>query len=632
MRGTVFSRPLVLLGLVLVMGACSPEPADQEIAGETTAGLDSTTDASEYDALRAAARGADVETAGKVMAAVLADLRNLGQAGDGEQPGPQDIVDALSRIDWAEAIGGDDARSIAANFERATVFGGVAALLGASPTTNSGSAALMVAGDTRSVPAAFAFDAASTDRQGTIAHEEGTISQGTKSGTTSMDATRTMDPDSGRETTVWTTRVDVTDSATGKRTIAETKVEISHDVCWGEDGARQAEITTTTNVTVVTAEGTKTSTTSRTTTTKRRPDGSISTSVSVTVDGVTVAHTLEDSDLSGPPTEEVSDDGETATFTIREGRSTTTVSASKEAMSVKPEVWDEKLGEAADAMGDAERLQQDLDVLVQALQPPLTSGAPGGNQYCLKFSVDPSAASLEPDGETVAIDATVLDWQDRPVVGAIVTVSGARLGSVDPQIGPASTDGTWTTTYTSGKQGTETLTFEAARYGYKVKRTAKIKIGTSTWAFAMTLNIEDVTFLWDGVFSVDGGEIDGGGIGTIIGSGQCVWESSDGDYVGPVAQVTGSFTFDTFGTGTLEEDSGTMSLRVESSEAEAEISYEDPNCGALVDLLKDFLRTTPTITNAFPREFQIEIVDGQGTLTIPQDPYALEIEVSRIGD
>lgn len=57
-----------------------------------------------------------------------------------------------------------------------------------------------------------------------------------------------------------------------------------------------------------------------------------------------------------------------------------------------------------------------------------------------------------------------------------------------------------------------------------------------------------------------------------------------------------------------------------------------PQCGDLVGIVEDFLRVIPTITNDFPTQFQIEIVDGQGTLTVPRDPYALEIRVSSLND
>ena len=151
------------------------------------------------------------------------------------------------------------------------------------------------------------------------------------------------------------------------------------------------------------------------------------------------------------------------------------------------------------------------------------------------------------------------------------------------------------------------------------------------WAFAMTTDIEDVTFLWDGVFTVRDGRIEGSGDGTLLGSGRCVVTGLGIDYTGPRAEVTGTFTFDLAGTTSEEEGAEFFSLLIDSSEAEIEFIFEDPVCGGWVDILRDFLSQVPTFPSFVPNA-EVQVSDGYGTADLAIDPYIFEMEVTQLGD
>jgi len=471
------SRWIGLMALALVVTVCSTDDVEPTGTLVTTGDVSPAADVpvAAETALRTTAGQPEVGAALGVVAAGIADLQIEGRTADYEPLGPDDIVDALARLDWAEILTAGHPLQIAARIERA-VLDTPAAARDSDPGSEAASR-----GATASLPTParqsqvavlavyeFRFDSARKEQQ---------ISDGTKSGTVGMEVDVSFDEPSGRETTTVTVDGDVTDSATGERVIAHNESKSYHDACWGEDGARESGTSTTTQVTTESATGSETSERSRKTTVRRETDGSVTIGVSVTIDGHTVGIRRGDSVASGPQGETLSTEGDQITFTIRTDEGETTVSVDKDVT-----FSDETIQQALDEIGDADKLDSDVESAGEALRRPLSPSSRGADEFCLKLSVDPTSGSLEADGDTLTFNATVLDWNSRPVVSAVVTVEGARLGSVSPKLGPASTEGVWTTTYTSGEEGSETLAFEAARFGYTVQRTVRLNIG-SGYAF-----------------------------------------------------------------------------------------------------------------------------------------------------
>jgi len=152
------------------------------------------------------------------------------------------------------------------------------------------------------------------------------------------------------------------------------------------------------------------------------------------------------------------------------------------------------------------------------------------------------------------------------------------------------------------------------------------------WSLAMTLDVEsdtgDIAFLWDGVFSVTEGEIDGDGVGTLLGTGGCVVNGTTQQ----VFDVTGAFTFTMTGTFTGTDDDGQLNLRVESTEADVELDAEGSACEVIVDIVRVFLATVPTLPSLYhPEGLNIEVTDGVGASNVPVEPYNLEITVAQLG-
>lgn len=156
----------------------------------------------------------------------------------------------------------------------------------------------------------------------------------------------------------------------------------------------------------------------------------------------------------------------------------------------------------------------------------------------------------------------------------------------------------------------------------------------SAWSLAMTLVVagdsgDVITFLWDGVFTVSDGEIDGEGIGTVLGSGQCRVNGS----ALPVREVTGMFTFEVTGTQVLRDGTEWLTLRVDATEAGIEFSYEDPECALLWDMNRVFLGLVPTFpAQSYPRGFDIQVTDEIGFVELAIEPYILEVEVTQLGE
>ncbi len=149
------------------------------------------------------------------------------------------------------------------------------------------------------------------------------------------------------------------------------------------------------------------------------------------------------------------------------------------------------------------------------------------------------------------------------------------------------------------------------------------------WSLAMTLDVAEVTFLWDGVFSVSGGEIAGDGIGTLLGSGECVEQGVTID----VFEVTGMFTFGVTGTQTLRDGAEWLTLRVDATEADVELGAEDPRCVAFGELARSFFSLVPPLPGQYyPQGFEIQVADGIGFTDLAMDPYILEVDVALLDE
>ncbi len=153
------------------------------------------------------------------------------------------------------------------------------------------------------------------------------------------------------------------------------------------------------------------------------------------------------------------------------------------------------------------------------------------------------------------------------------------------------------------------------------------------WSLAMTMEVDtgegDVTFLWDGIFTVTDGEIDGDGIGTLLGSGECVVN----DVTEEVFDVTGTFTFMVTGTQVLTGTEERLTLRVNSTEAEVQLDAEGSTCAGLAEIARAFLGSVPTFPALYyPEGFDIQVADGRGTSDVNIEPYLLDVTVARLGE
>ncbi|MCH7670439.1 MAG: hypothetical protein IIC71_14750 [Acidobacteria bacterium] len=159
----------------------------------------------------------------------------------------------------------------------------------------------------------------------------------------------------------------------------------------------------------------------------------------------------------------------------------------------------------------------------------------------------------------------------------------------------------------------------------------------STWSLAMTLDMmtdpgEVIRFLWDGVFTVDAdGEVDGEGIGTILGSGKCV----ENDVTLEVIEVTGTFTFEVTGTRTLRDGAEWLTLRVDATEADVQWRAQVPRCVAFAESFPTaFFSAVPTFpAQWYPQGFDIQVADGVGFADLTMDPmFVLEVDVTQLSE
>lgn len=247
---------------------------------------------------------------------------------------------------------------------------------------------------------------------------------------------------------------------------------------------------------------------------------------------------------------------------------------------------------------------------------------------CLEVELSPEELSLE-SGESAPISATVRDWQDRPLV--VVVSAEAAQGTFAPGFGPSgAADGLWATTYTApdGDYETDRIVITAQRQAHVAKARMTVRAPGQLWSLAMTLDVEEVTFLWDGVFSVSGGKIEGDGIGTLLGSGECV----ENGVTVEVVEVTGMFTFEVSGTQALRDGAEWLTLRVDATEAGVQLGSEDPRCVGFAEIAGTFLSLVPTFpAQYYPQGFDIQVTDGIGFSDLAMDPYILEVDVARLG-
>ncbi len=491
-----------LLALVLLTAACSagtPESSGSPDGSDPPVDIPATT----ASGLRSAAERVESGDAVDIFAAIAAEVLIEGTARTPSPATATDVVGALSQLDWSGILATSNPTQIGSRLEREALRA-LATDLRAAAASAAGSGPLSPRASTRHRPDAAAAYGLLLDP----VSETRTVAEGTKSGTVGMEADRTFDESSGRETTTWSVDGDITDSETGERVTAHTEGEAYHDVCWGEDGAREGGVATATGVTTDGPKGVETSEQSRKTTVRRDADGSITVSVSVTVGDYTIGYTKSGSDMPGTETDYASEDGDRYTHTFETENGEMTVSVDKDV------TWsDDGFQEALDEFSDPEKVADDTELIAESMKSPISPSIPGADEFCLKLTVDPTSGALEADGDTLSFNATVLDWNDRPVVSAIVTVEGAKLGSVAPKLGPTGTDGRWTSTYTSGDPGTETLTFEASRFGYNVRRDTSVTIGTGyafDWSRSQsgqtaTVNARSCDGTsWTGEFTFDG--------------------------------------------------------------------------------------------------------------------------------
>lgn len=402
--------------------------------------------------------------------------------------------------------------------------------------------------------------------------------------------------------------------ATGAPTGFELEATWRHDLCWSENEQRDGEV----EVTTVLRDESGEHTGSRFARATWASDGTLVVSWGMTVGGNTVVASGTSPDTLGPtgttPTQ--SSSGDTTTYVWDNGYQIETSGPDGETI--------ERLTEQ---VGDYHEFSSDV---VSATPPINVTSGPGSSGYCLQAVVEPGTAVIEPGGETLGLTIVVTDWNGNPVQGAGVEVGLVHFGAITgPTDGFTSNNGELGTLYTSDKPGVEHL-FPDVRYStFRADPEGEIRVG-EFWTFAMTVDVEDVTFLWDGVFAVGGGLIEGSGLGTVLGSGRCQITGSGTNYTGPLAEVSGTFTFDLAGTTGMDEDAEFFELLIDSELAELEFSYEDPNCGAFVDIAREFLKQVPTFPEFVPNVV-VYVSDGSGTADVAIDPYIFEVEVAGPG-
>jgi len=525
-------------------------------------------------------------------------------------PPPEDILAGLAGIDWAAVFEGDDPAEI-----RSQLVGAV------REAADLGSAGLprhlvdrvrdrrMRGGSPAQRGAATAE---TTSEEATQEFDNGTIS-GTLTGTTSQ----TIDPVTARRTIVVTIAGDAVDSATGQTKHAEVVLRFEHDLCWNTEGIRTGSYEQTVTVTVDEDGTTQTSTGSRRAGATEDPSSSEPDYTwGAARDGNSASASGSYPGAMGP--------GNTASRTAAPGGSETFE-------------WDngyqmQTSGSDPVTIAELSGLVGDYNNFVDEFAFATPPSRVDWEEFCLRVTVEPEVASLHPDGDVLGITVQVTDWTDTPLPEARVRVRGATLGAfTGPTSGESDHNGEFATLYTSDQEGTEEILIPVAYAGFEPFAELTIQIGPA-WALTMTMDIEDVTFLWDGLFSPGQGLFDGDGIGTIIGEGRCEVTSSAGSYTGPIAQVGGTFTFTIEAEHDSDDDGEWFTIEVTSSEAEVDISYEDPACGGFTDIARGFFEIAPTFTNGIRRPgMVVQVTEGFGTIDVPFDPYVLEVEVRQLG-
>jgi len=155
----------------------------------------------------------------------------------------------------------------------------------------------------------------------------------------------------------------------------------------------------------------------------------------------------------------------------------------------------------------------------------------------------------------------------------------------------------------------------------------------AVWSLVMTMDVEsdagDVAFVWDGFFSITEGKIEGDGVGTVLGTGEC----QVNDATVQVFDVTGTFSFTVTGTQTVSGNEERLNLRVKSTEAEVQLDAGDSACAVLVDIVRVFLGSVPTFPELYrPGGIDVQVIDGVGSAEVTFEPYLLEVSVTNLGE
>jgi hypothetical protein len=538
-------------------------------------------------------------------------------------PAPEAIFAALTESDWLEVFAEDNARAIRRRLielaiRRATE-GNQGEALGDADVR--GERIALRTGSARGVLRRAQVET-------TTKHEDSTFSDGTRSGSTSETLEEEFDSETARQTITLTIEGESFDSATGEPRSLLMVMRWEHDLCWSEGGTRTGEYETTTTVTVTTGDDTTSSSESRHAGAAYDGDGRPTYTWGSTVDGNSATATGTDPGAMGPGGE--SSTSSSSTGEVETANAEWENGFEMEGSASGADYDEEAIGEILDEVVDYENFREELAF---AQPPDPVNEGPGSVDYCLRTSLDPESASLLPDGETLGLTVTVRDWNEEPLQGALVETGPIQLGAFT---GPTSSfsdhNGEFATLYTSAEPGTETIYIRVDYAGFDTVVEGVIEIGGG-WSLAMSMDVEGVTFLWDGTFLVRGGRVIGSGIGTVVGSGRCVSTGSGGTYTGPLADAEGTFTFDVAGSHTAQDDGEWMTLQVRATEADVELSFEDPVCGAFVDIAKTFLNLVPTLPPQVYRDgFQVAIADGVGFADLAIDPYTLRVDVAELGE
>lgn len=584
--GCYKSRLMALLVVVMVATACSgsAEPG----AGDSTTG--STT-----------GEGVTPQPDDVVANLVPIDPDALGEL-PSSPPTPE--LSGFTEADWDAVFADGDVELIRERLIELVLSGG-----SSGPTSSADPARRRAAAPGATIRAVPYFEIETRSENQTWE-----VDNGTRSGEVTANSEISYDTETSKQTASLTFTGDVTDTATGESIPVGLDLEMSADLCWDENGDRGGEFELTTTMPNESGEPVTESTSSAIT---AHSDGTATVDWGKTVDGngVKVLGTFPDG--MGPsdnaPTVSSSDD---ATTYVYDNGFTMETSGTDQA------TIDRLVTEMS-----YENPETASQVSFGAPPDPGNEG-PGSSAYCLRVSADPASAVIEPDGETLGLTVSVTDWNGTPLPDAIVTMSGVDLGVyTGPTEGFSDHNGELATLYTSDQPGSEDVyvdVYYSMFNSFDVR--SVIQIG-ETWTFAMTVDVENVTFLWDGLFVAGGGWLEGTGIGTVLGSGTCVVNGVEG----PPAGVAGGFTFDL--AGTIEDDDGAefFSLLIDSTEAEIEFSNEDPRCGGFFDIAGDFLSQVPTFPSFIPN-IEVQVSDGFGIVDLAMDPYIFELEISRLGE